>query len=193
MNNLWIKVAWITSIILGLTGMSRQVVDACQTISKEDKSRLLIAQNSSVCHQIEEGYQEVHAFETQNVHISICRYNQQFYYHRKSKHNPNHTVLLPAENILNGNVFQAVDGRKTYIVGTNTEGYYSSVMHENNEIIFEPELQQSTLMNNKLRTEIKSFKRNLNQNNWLKCYQNHTNSYQYGWQQLIVRPYPQLS
>ena len=167
MKNLWIRVAWIAGVILSLAGMSRQVADACQIVSSRNKPQLLVAQNLSFCQQLEKGYQEVHAFETQNFYINVCRHQQKYYYHRKSKHNPNHSVFLPASSLLNGNMFQASDRGKTYIVGTDAEGYYSSVMHKNNEIIFEPALRQSTLLNDKLQMEKESW--NSNQNKWSKC------------------------
>ena len=181
MKNLWIRVAWIAGVILSLAGMSKQAADACQIISKYNKPQLFLAQNLSFCQQIEKGYQEVHAFETQNFYINVCRHQQKYYYHRKSKHNPEHSILLPANSISNGNMFQASDRGKTYIVGTNAEGYYSSVMHKNNEIIFEPALGRSTLINNRLETDIESFKSN--QNKWLKC-SNKDSYLDRGWQQL---------
>ena len=160
MKNLWIKIAWVAGMILSVTGISRQMADACQIRTEENQPKLLLAQNTSSCQQLEQSYQEVHTFETQNFYINVCRYQQRYYYHRKSKHDPDHSILLPANTILDGNMFQARDRGKTYIVGTNDEGYYSSVMHENNEIIFEPAIEQSTLINNRLETEIKSSKSN---------------------------------
>ena len=181
MKNVWIRIAWIAGLILSLAGMSKQIADACQIISKENKRELLLAQNSSFCQQLEQGYQEVHAFETQNFYINVCRDRQQYYYHRKSKQNPDHSILLPASSILNGNVFQAIDRGKTYIVGTNADGYYSSVMHRNNEIIFEPALRQSTLIDDRFEMESS----NSNQNKWTKCSNNYSDSYlSYSWQQL---------
>ena len=183
MKNLWIKIAWMAGLILSLAGMSKQVADACQIISKDNKQPLLISQNLSFCEQLEKGYQEVHAFETQNFYINVCRHQQKYYYHRKSKHNPDHSVLLPANSILDGNMFQAIDRGKTYIVGTNAEGYYSSVMHKNNEIIFEPALRKSTSLDNRLETNIESL--NSNQNKGMKCSNNYSHSHlDYHWQQL---------
>ena len=181
MKNLWTRVAWIAGAILSLAGMSKQAVDACQIASKENKPQLLIAQNLSFCQQLEKGYQEVHAFETQNFYINVCRHQQKYYYHRKSKHNPNHSVLLPASSLLDGNMFQASDRGKTYIVGTNAEGYYSSVMHRNNEIIFEPALGRSTWFNDRLEREKESG--SSNQNKWIKC-SNEYSYLDYSWQQL---------
>ena len=169
MTKLWLKIAWIIGVVLGLTGgISKQLAYACPIANKDDNSRLLIAQNSNFCQQMAEGYQEVYAFETQNFYINICRYNQKFYYYRKSKQNPNNTLFLPANNILNGNVFQAIDRGKTYIVGTGDEGYYSSVMHENNEVIFEPELKKSsTLIDDNFDINIGGFKGDRNKRS--KC------------------------
>ncbi|MDJ0692453.1 MAG: hypothetical protein QNJ41_28685 [Xenococcaceae cyanobacterium MO_188.B32] len=181
MKNVWIRIAWIGGVILSLAGMSKQVADACQIIIKENKPQVLLAQNSSFCQQLKKGYQEVHSFETQNFYINVCRHQQQYYYHRKSKQNPDYSIVLPASSILNGNMFQAIDRGKTYIVGTNADGYYSSVMHKNNEIIFEPALRQSTLIDNRFEMESS----NGNQNKWTKCSNNYSDSHlSYGWQQL---------
>lgn len=150
MKNLAIKIAWVVGVVLSLVQMSKQVADACRVAEQESGSQLLIAQNLSFCQQLKQDYQEVHAFETQNFYINVCRYKQKYYYHRQSKHNPNYSLLLPANTILNGNIFRASDGGKTYIVGTSPEGYYSSVMQENNEIILEPELKTSTLVNDSI-------------------------------------------
>lgn len=183
MKNLWIRIVWIASAILSLAGMSKQVADACQNISNNNNLQLLLAQNISFCQQLAKGYQEVHAFETQNFYINVCSHKQKYYYHRKSKQNPDHSILLPANSILNGNMFQAIDRGKTYIVGTGDEGYYSSVMHENDEIIFEPALEQSTLIKNRFEMDME--KSHINQQKWLKC----SNNYSYKhldseWQQL---------
>lgn len=173
MKNLWIKIAWIAGAILSFTGISKQMVDACQTGSNENKSQLLLVQNLDFCQQLKPDYQAVHAFETQNFYINVCSHQQKYYYHRKSKQNPDHSILLPANSILNGNIFQAIDRGKTYIVGTNAEGYYSSVMHKNNEIIFEPALKQHNLFDNRKDSE----SLNSNKNNQLKCSKYYIHSY----------------
>ncbi|MGK7953212.1 MAG: hypothetical protein AB4368_31600 [Xenococcaceae cyanobacterium] len=169
MKNLVIRIAWVVSVVFSLVQMSKQVADACQPAEQYSKSQLLIAQNISLCQQLKKEYQEVHSFETQNFYINVCRYKQKYYYHRKSKHNPNQIILLPANTILNGNMFRASDQGTTYIVGTSPEGYYSSVMYENNEIILEPELKSSALVNDSIELNTESFDNS--QNKWLKCLQ----------------------
>lgn len=174
MKNLGIKVAWIVGAVLSLVQMSKQVADACQVVKQENKSQLLLAQNFNLCQQIKKEYQEVHAFETQNFYINVCRHKQRYYYHRQSKHNPNHSLLLPANTILNGNMFRAIDRGKTYIVGTSAEGYYSSVMHENNEIILEPALEQSTLIDDRFDVNKESF--NHSQSKFMRCFQGYAHA-----------------
>lgn len=172
MKNLGIRITWIVGVVLSLVQMSKQVADACQIVNSGNKSQFLLAQNLSFCQQLRKDYQEVHAFETQNFYINVCRHKQKYYYHRKSKQNPNHSLLLPANTILNGIMFRAIDRGKTYLVGANADGYYSSVMHKNNEIIFEPELKKSTLIDTRFETNTESF--NNSQNKRLKCFQGYT-------------------
>jgi hypothetical protein len=92
------------------------------------------------CRDINAAYQKVHSFETENYYISICQLNSKFYYYRQSKLDANNNLLIPAESLVRGNVFQATAGKTTYFVGTDRDRYYSSVMSNNNEIIFEPEI-----------------------------------------------------
>ena len=103
---------------------------------------LLVAQNSSGCEQLNSQYQQVYAFETQSFYISICQTKDNYFYYRQSKLNPQDTLLLPAEIVFGGDVYQAVNGKTVYFVGMDDSGYYSSVMYNNNEIVFEPELKQ---------------------------------------------------
>ena len=101
-----------------------------------------IAQNDRVtCQKLPEKYKEIYAFETQNFYINICRINGNFFYYRQSKADSNDRVLIPARPVFGGDVFQAIRGKTTYFVGLEDRGYYSSVMYNNNEIVFEPEIQ----------------------------------------------------
>ena len=65
-------------------------------------------------------------------------------YYRKSKTDPDSAILVPAQIVFNEETFKAVHGKTIYFVGINSEGYYSSVMHSNNQIIFEPELKEKS-------------------------------------------------
>ena len=102
---------------------------------------LLVAQNSSTCQQLSSQYAKVYAFETQSFYISICQTEDNYFYYRQSKLKPQETLLLPANIVFGGDVYQAVDGKTIYFVGMDDSGYYSSVMYNNNEIVFEPELK----------------------------------------------------
>ena len=102
----------------------------------------LLAKSKTTCQQFNSQYQQVYAFETQRFYIGICQGENNYFYYRQSKLNPEKTLLLPAKIVFGGDVYQAVDGRTIYFVGMDDNGYYSSVMKNNNEIVFEPEIAQ---------------------------------------------------
>ncbi|NJO95210.1 MAG: hypothetical protein HC764_03430 [Pleurocapsa sp. CRU_1_2] len=97
------------------------------------------------CRNINNAYQNVYTFETNNYHINICQVGKKFYYYRQSKLNANDNLLVPAEALVRGNIFQAKAGKKTYFVGMDRDRYYSSVMSNNNEIVFEPQIPVSSV------------------------------------------------
>ena len=99
-----------------------------------------LGQNISECKQINNIYQEVYSFETEDSYINVCQVGDNFYYHRQSKNNPEDEILVPAEAVFGGNVFQANRGKTIYFVGKDGDRYYSSVMQNSNEIVFEPEM-----------------------------------------------------
>ena len=76
--------------------------------------------------------------------IGICRQNEKWFYYRKPKSNPDGALLLNAELVFGGDVFRADDGKITYFVGVNSDGYYSSVMYGNNQMIFEPQVSNNS-------------------------------------------------
>lgn len=92
------------------------------------------------CNSINTAYQEVYSFETENYYINVCQLDNEFYYHRQSKLNIDNNLLVPAQSVFRGDVFQATVGKTTYFVGIDSDRYYSSVMLNNNEIVFEPEI-----------------------------------------------------
>jgi hypothetical protein len=92
------------------------------------------------CHDVNTAYQEVYGFEIENYYINICQLNNEFFYYRQSKLSASNKLLIPAESILRGDVFQATAGRTTYFVGIESDRYYSSVMTNNNEIVLELEI-----------------------------------------------------
>lgn len=106
----------------------------------ENQSKFL-AQKTSSCTQINLTYQEVYSFETENSYISICQLENSFFYYRESKSEQQSTLLIPAQAMFSEDVFQATSGKTTYFVGRDGEHYYSSVMQNSSEIVFEPELQ----------------------------------------------------
>ena len=91
------------------------------------------------CSNINTAYQKVYSFETENHHINICQLGNKFYYYRQSKVNANN-ILVPAEAVVRGSVFQAQADETTYFVGIDSDRYYSSVMSNNNEIVLELEI-----------------------------------------------------
>ncbi len=122
--------------------ISRFAVTDYQHNSSSQYPELLV-QNAPVCDQIKSGYQKVYGFETESFHIRICQLEQDYFYYRQSKSEPDDILLLPAKIVFGGSVFEAVDGKTTYFVGTDRNGYYSSVMQNNNEMIVEPEINLS--------------------------------------------------
>ena len=112
--------------------------------SPASESSVNTESEQSFCEALGMGYREHYNFETHNFNVSICRHGGDWYYYRKSKTEPDRVVLIPAQVVFNEETFKAVDGRTTYFVGINSEGYYSSVMYRNNQIIFEPELKEKS-------------------------------------------------
>ena len=103
-----------------------------------------LAQQQNSCQNINSAYQEVYSFQTDNYYISICQLGDSFFYHRQSKFDDDSTLLIPVQTMPHGGVFQAINKGTTYFVGRNGDRYYSSVMHNDNEIVFEPELHLSS-------------------------------------------------
>ncbi|MEM6610880.1 MAG: hypothetical protein AAF652_01240 [Cyanobacteria bacterium P01_C01_bin.72] len=93
------------------------------------------------CHNVDANYQEVYSFETENYYINVCQSNNKFYYYRQSKLNQSNNILIPAQAVSRGDTFQATVGKTTYFVGIDSDRHYSSVMLNNNEIVFEPEIK----------------------------------------------------
>jgi hypothetical protein len=184
MNNWWKNITLIFSIIfVACTTQSFKAIAARASVSKiqnyhqfltginiiKPNTRLyywLLAQNKQTCQDLQSDYQEVYGFETQNFHINICQINNNFFYYRQSKTDANDLIFLPAIKVFGGDIFQAIDGKITYFVGIDEQGYYSSVMYNSNEIVFEPELPKKTAELAENRSEIpKSTSQNLNVNN----------------------------
>lgn len=200
MSNLWKKIVLLTAIFLGLAVLPKQPAIADYFSRRQQKFPLLLAQvrgNWRVCQRLGDSFKEVYAFETQNYYINICRQGQNFYYHRQSKYDPEKTIFLPAERVFGGDIYQAVDGKITYFAGLNSDGYYSSVMHNNNEIIFEPELKAASSRRNSLTSSNDNSDLNLKNSNlesydrgegdWRVCTDNSRdiNPRLSGWQKFI--------
>ncbi|MGL5792865.1 MAG: hypothetical protein ACRC06_00385 [Waterburya sp.] len=98
-----------------------------------------LADKSSECQKINVAYQEIYSFETENDYINVCQLDNNFYYHRQAKFDDD-VLLIPAEAIFGGSIFQASNGSTTYFVGKDGDRLYSSVMNNDHEIVFEPEL-----------------------------------------------------
>ena len=103
-----------------------------------------LARQQNSCQNVNSAYQEVYSFQTDNYYIKICQFGDSFYYHRQSKFDDDSTLLIPALTVSEGGAFQATSKGTTYFVGKNGDRYYSSVMHNDNEIVFEPELPPSS-------------------------------------------------
>jgi hypothetical protein len=107
----------------------------------------LLVRRISECQKINTAYKEIYSFETENYNINVCQLGSNFYYYRQAKSDQENALLIPAQAIFNGDAFQATSGKTTYFVGRDGDRYYSSVMENNQEIVFEPEvkLPQSSL------------------------------------------------
>lgn len=125
---------------LALTRRSNQTIDNNYYQNNYQKYQDLLAQKNSKCQEVNITYQEVYSFETANYYINICQSENDFYYYRQSKLGLEKEVIVPAEAVFGGSVFQATEGRTIYFVGKDGDRYYSSVMQNTNEIVFEPEL-----------------------------------------------------
>ena len=122
--------------------VTESIADEIVISNRNDDGKLL-AQGVLGCGSIDATYQEIYSFETQNYYINVCRLGNSYYYHRQSKSDSS-SVLIPANALSVGSVFQATDGKTDYFVGKNGDRYYSSVMQNSNEIVFEPELLPPT-------------------------------------------------
>lgn len=116
----------------------------------------LSAKNNSYCQQVETNYTEVYAFETQNYYIGICQLEDNFFYYRLSKNGEEDELVIPAQAVFGNGIFQATKNKVTYFVGMDANGYYSSVMKNENEIIFEPELRSSATVLSSNREPVKA-------------------------------------
>lgn len=109
------------------------------------KTNLWLAKSVALCEEKDSSYREIHSFETEYYYINICQGEDNFYYYRQSKADANNAFVAPAQSAFGGDVFQATYDEIIYLVGQNGDRYYSSVMQNNSEIVFEPELEPPTL------------------------------------------------
>lgn len=132
--------------VIGLNAIAKDLQDDSKlflpsAVNSNFTSSPFYAQARGPCQKLGQNYKKVHGFLTHNFHIGICLQGEQFYYYRHSKSNPKQIMLLKATTVMGGKVFKAKKGRVTYFVGTNANGYYSSVMQANHEIVLEPEVK----------------------------------------------------
>ena len=119
--------------------------------SSQLKAQTLLARKAVVCQDVNSAYQEVYSFATEDYHISICKFRTNFYYHRQSKTDVNEKLWIPAKLVFGGDVFQATHGKTIYFIGQDGDRYYSSVMKNNSEIVFEPEIKPVALSSSTAR------------------------------------------
>ena len=121
-------------------GNDNEISNSNYSENNYHKKSNLLAQKSLDCQTINPVYQEIYSFETESYYINICQIEDSFYYYRQSKFDPQNQLLIPAQAVFGGNVFQATDGKTNYFIGKDGDRYYSSVMSNDNEIVFEPQL-----------------------------------------------------
>ena len=131
------------STLLKKTVMADGLLQSQSIFGQSDRQNptvLASTQERSSCQSLGAEYRDFYNFQTRNYYISICAKGEAWFYYREAKSNPDNALLIPATLVFGGDVFKAVDRKVTYFVGTNSDGYYSSVMYGNNQMIFEPEL-----------------------------------------------------
>jgi hypothetical protein len=128
----------------GLRGQTLLHLPAFLEQDRVESQSLLIGQKQSFCQSINPEYRDFYNFETHNYNISVCRQGEEWFYYRESKSDSDDALILSATVVFGGDVFKAVNGKTTYFVGINSDGYYSSVMYGNDRMIFEPELPKTS-------------------------------------------------
>lgn len=214
MNNLWRKICVCLllcgSAIVTHYSLTKKTTEANELPRKsiselislndgsgEKRKSLLANQTQSFCQSIGTDYQEFYNFQTRNYNISICLKGEEWFYYRESKSNPDNALLLPATVVFGGDVFKAVDKKTTYFVGINSDGYYSSVMYGNDQMIFEPALSgipaianreenvASVAVSNPETADLQNSE--LNTSYWKVCTEDREDLHPYlnGWQKFI--------
>ncbi|WP_036478181.1 hypothetical protein [Myxosarcina sp. GI1] len=148
MNYWWQGTTLVLATLFGIFGgdplsatSSSNILQEVQTT--KNRRMPIVAQQNLDCSQFAANYTKVYAFETQRFCISIYQADNDFFYFRQSKADPEELLILPATAVFGGTIFQAIDGKTVYFVGLDANGYYSSVMRNNDEVVFEPEIQPS--------------------------------------------------
>ncbi len=149
----WYKQTYLFIILIGsffwghssLLATSKTKVISNSSSSYFTKSNremnIPVAQKAEACASIDSRYREVYSFETEDYYINICQLKGSFYYYRQSKSDQDEAILAPAQSVFSGDIFQANYGKTVYFVGKDGDRYYSTVMQNNSEIVFEPELE----------------------------------------------------
>lgn len=150
MSNWWQGTALALATILAM--LKVQSVKAIDSNLEEKEISIvknrwttLLAQKNPACLPLATNHSKVYAFETRNFCIAICQADDEFFYLRQSRANPTELLILPATAVFGGTVFQAIDGKTVYFVGIDDNGHYSSVMRNDDEVVFEPEIQPPML------------------------------------------------
>ena len=131
--------------------LAEQASNSSQTPNAESltnvipQNQILSSPRQDLCQEANSEYEEIYSFETEEYYINICQSNANFYYYRQSKTDSNDTLLITAKSVFGGSVFRADDNNTIYFVGKDGDSHYSSVMHNNSEIVFEPELEKPVL------------------------------------------------
>ena len=210
MNNLWCKAllsfcVYSFGTVLGLiVSHSSLALSLGKDFDKHELSTSKKTKN--ICQDIGADFQQFYNFETRNYHIGICRQNEQWFYYRRPKSNPDDALLLSAKLVFGGDVFRAENGKLTYFVGVNSDGYYSSVMYGNNQLIFEPQVAKNSSLAQEQDPIKSSFfldeaetadRQNIppEQDYWNICTEdpNDAHPYLHGWQKFIGESHSDIS
>ena len=190
------------SALLKKTVMADSLLQSQSIFNRSDRQNptvLAATQEGSSCQSLGAEYRDFYNFQTRNYYINICAKGEAWFYYRKAKSNPNDALLIPATVVFGGDVFKAVDRKVTYFVGINSDGYYSSVMYGNNQMIFEPELlnvpavatQETTVTSVEVSNSDTDLQNSdIDTGYWRVCTEDRDDLHPYlnGWQKFIGQP-----
>ena len=122
-------------------------------IAKADTSRadyiFHLDNQGQSCQQFDDGYQEIHAFETDNHVVNICQKGDNYYYLGETKTGQLDTVFLPANALELGEMYRASNGNIAYIVNILPSQATLTIERNGGQIAYESSLADICLLTEK--------------------------------------------